>query len=63
MRFLYFALVMKPKANEMYMQRKYFYLYYTLFFHQNFMNMGSYLLIMKKLGATGQTPPKMTTLI
>ena len=36
MRFLYFALVMKPSGNEMYMS-----------FHQNLINMGSYLLIIK----------------
>ena len=31
LRFLYFALAIKPNANEMYMQCKRFYLYYTLF--------------------------------
>ena len=32
MRFPYVAFSIKPNANEMYMQRKWFYLYYTLFF-------------------------------
>ena len=32
MRFPYVALAIKPNANEMYMQRKWFYLYYNLFF-------------------------------
>ena len=32
MRFLYVALAIKPNANEMNMQRKWFYQYYTLFF-------------------------------
>ena len=46
MRFPYVALAIKPNANGMYMQRKWFYLYYSMFFNQNVINVGSYLLIM-----------------
>ena len=31
MRFPYVALAIKPNANEMYMRRKWIYLYYTFF--------------------------------
>ena len=43
MRCLSFALANKPNANEMYMQRKEFYIYYTLCFYQNLVFWGSYL--------------------
>ena len=43
MRCLSFAFANKPNANEMYMQRKEFYVYYTLCFYQNLVFWGSHL--------------------
>ena len=46
MRFLYFALDIRPIANEMYMQHKWFYPCYTLFSYQSLINLELYFLAM-----------------
>ena len=44
---IYFALAFYPNANATQLQRKQFYLYYTIVFHHTFVNLGSFLMILK----------------